>query len=200
MSDFPNHTPRQQAILDAAIRVFGHYGYRKTTVEQLAAAADVSKPSLYQHFAGKEALFTAAMQRYLEEGLKRVEAALSLPDTDVRARLLAAMDAWFGRHLETFTPASFDVITAGHRLSAEAIEGYKQAFRAQLTQALATSVECDVACTPAELADVLFRFGLTWKEPDQTRERFLASVALCIRACCGTGAKRVPSRHREKQA
>ncbi|MFI4980249.1 MAG: TetR/AcrR family transcriptional regulator, partial [Nevskiales bacterium] len=116
---------RRDSILDAAIPVFGRFGFRKTSVDDLASAARISKQGLYLHFPGKEAVFLAAMQKYLDDGLRLAQEELDRPRAPLYKRLMGAMDAWFGRHLVTFTPESFDVIGAGNRLSGSEVGQYK---------------------------------------------------------------------------
>lgn len=69
---------RATAILDAAAELFGHYGYDKTTVSDIARAAGISKGAIYLHFASKEALLEALilreMERYARTWLARIEA------------------------------------------------------------------------------------------------------------------------------
>jgi len=48
---------KHRAILDAAERLFLDNGYLGTNMEELAAIARVSKPTIYTHFGGKESLF-----------------------------------------------------------------------------------------------------------------------------------------------
>jgi TetR/AcrR family transcriptional regulator, regulator of autoinduction and epiphytic fitness len=178
---------KKAMILAAAIQVFGNLGFKKTSMEDIAEAAKISKQGLYLHFSGKEEVFLAAIQKYLDDGLDLVEQELVKPDTPLFHRLMAAMDAWFGRHLATFSPASFDVIEAGDRLSGDRVEKYKSAFQAKLAQALAHSSEFKKAgnvCTPKEIAKTLFQFGLTWKEGRPARAEFMKKVGLCIKACC----------------
>lgn len=178
---------RRNHILDAAVEVFGRFGFRKTSVEDLAAAAKISKQGLYLHFSSKEEVFVAAMQKYLDDGLKLVNEALSKPGASLSARLTAAMDAWFGRHLATFSPTSFDVIEAGDRLSGKEVEAYKIAFRNKVAKALSESTDflrSKNVCTPKEIGRVLFHFGLTWKEGFSSRAAFLKEVEMCIKACC----------------
>ena len=127
------------------------------------------------------------MQKYLDDGLQLVEQELSRPDAVLFNRLMGAMDAWFGRHMVTFTSASFDVIEAGNHLSGDRVEEYKSAFQMMLAKALADSPEFRKAkniCTAEEIAKVLFQFGLTWKEGHPSRAEFMNRVGLCIRACC----------------
>lgn len=54
---------REQRILDAAAELFTRYGYDKTTVDEIAHAAGVSKGAIYLHFKSKEALFEALILR-----------------------------------------------------------------------------------------------------------------------------------------
>jgi TetR/AcrR family transcriptional regulator, regulator of autoinduction and epiphytic fitness len=178
---------RRELILSAAMTVFGRFGFKKTAVDDLAAAAQISKQGLYLHFPSKEAVFLAAMQKYLDDGLLLVQQELTKPDTPLFKQLLGAMDAWFGRHFATFTPASFDVIEAGNHLSGNRVEEYKATFQARLTKALADSVEFKSTrnvCTPKDIAQVLFLCGLTWKDGHASRADFLKKMGVCIRACC----------------
>jgi AcrR family transcriptional regulator len=178
---------RKNLILEAAIPVFGRLGFKKTSVDDLADAADISKQGLYLHFSSKEEIFILAMQKYLEDGLLLVEQELNEPGLPLCRRLAAAMNAWFGRHLATFTPASFDVIEAGDRLSGTETEAYKAAFQSKLAKAIADSKEFTRSknvCTPREIARVLFHFGLTWKREFPSRTAFMKEVGLCIKACC----------------
>lgn len=178
---------RRDSILDAAIPMFGRFGFRKTSVDDLASAAQISKQGLYLHFPGKEAVFLAAMQKYLDDGLRLAQEELDRPRAPLYKRLMGAMDAWFGRHLVTFTPESFDVIGAGNRLWGSEVDQYKTAFQTKLAKALADSPEFRKAqnlCTPSEIAQVLFLCGLTWKEGHASRADFMKQVGLCIRVCC----------------
>lgn len=56
-----NRMERTRRILDGALRVFADAGYSGTTMDAVAAAAGLSKPTLYQYFDSKDALFQAMM-------------------------------------------------------------------------------------------------------------------------------------------
>ena len=45
---------KKELILNAAIPVFGKSGFKKTSIKDLADAADISKQGLYLHFSSKE--------------------------------------------------------------------------------------------------------------------------------------------------
>jgi TetR/AcrR family acrAB operon transcriptional repressor len=57
----------RQRILDAAGACFAGAGFSKTTVEEIAAAAGVSKGIVYHHFRGKEDVLESLLERTLEE-------------------------------------------------------------------------------------------------------------------------------------
>jgi len=52
---------KRQAVLEAARREFGASGFRDANMDAIAAAANVSKRTLYNHFASKELLFRAVV-------------------------------------------------------------------------------------------------------------------------------------------
>lgn len=56
-----NRMERTRRILDGALRVFAEAGYSGTTMDAVAAAVGLSKPTLYQYFDSKETLFQAMM-------------------------------------------------------------------------------------------------------------------------------------------
>jgi len=74
----PDRQERAERILDAAARLFAHYGYDKTTVDEIAREAGVSKGAIYLHWPGKEALAEALLYRevrcVIEDFLQRLEA------------------------------------------------------------------------------------------------------------------------------
>jgi AcrR family transcriptional regulator len=67
--------PPQDRILDAAMRVFGRHGFRRSSIEQAAEEAGLTRQALYHHFASKEALFRAVIERLYEQGLEAEIAA-----------------------------------------------------------------------------------------------------------------------------
>jgi AcrR family transcriptional regulator len=61
-------SPRDR-ILDAAMTVFRHHGFRRSSIEQAAEAAGLTRQALYHHFKSKEALFRAVIERVYEAAL-----------------------------------------------------------------------------------------------------------------------------------
>ena len=56
----------RRAVLDAALYLFAHQGYRATTMRQIADRAKVSTGNCYHHFPDKDAIFLALIEEYLE--------------------------------------------------------------------------------------------------------------------------------------
>ena len=81
-SRYAKSTPRRQqrvearsaAILDAALTLFSRFGLHGTTVDQIAAAADISKTNLFYYFASKEEVYVAVLRRLLDEWLAPLRA------------------------------------------------------------------------------------------------------------------------------
>jgi AcrR family transcriptional regulator len=65
----------RDSLIDVALEVFRTRGYDATSMEHLAAAAGISKASIYHHVSGKEELLDAGLQR----ALGALEATLSEP-------------------------------------------------------------------------------------------------------------------------
>src|SRR5260221_13394734 len=63
-------------ILDAAMLVFRRHGFRRSSIEQAAEAAGLTRQALYHHFKSKEALFRAVIEQLHENALvAEIEAA-----------------------------------------------------------------------------------------------------------------------------
>lgn len=63
----------RDSILDAADRRFCHYGYRKTTVEEIAQEAGLSRGTVYLHFSSKDELAVAWIGRFLGKRFDHLE-------------------------------------------------------------------------------------------------------------------------------
>jgi AcrR family transcriptional regulator len=80
----------RRAVLDAARRVFGRKGYAQASLDEIAAAARVTKGAVYHHFAGKEALFRAVHTEVEAEAQTRAAAAVSPAQSPLDQMIAAA--------------------------------------------------------------------------------------------------------------
>ncbi len=67
---------REQQMLDAAVQMFSMNGYHETSMDSIAAAAQISKPMLYLYYGSKEELFGACLDRELRRFVETVRTGI----------------------------------------------------------------------------------------------------------------------------
>jgi len=88
------HNPKHQAILEAARHAFLTHGYSGASMEAIAEAAPVSKPTLYNHFKGKQELFAAVIEGQCESLLTTLSGVQTELSDDPVAGLKAIASAF----------------------------------------------------------------------------------------------------------
>ena len=80
------------AILAAATEAFARYGYRRTSMADVAAEAGMSRAALYLHFKNKEDIFTSLVQAYFAQSARAIADALAKggPPEEALARAFEA--------------------------------------------------------------------------------------------------------------
>ncbi|MGW1345758.1 TetR/AcrR family transcriptional regulator [Kribbella sp. NPDC002412] len=68
---------RREQLITIARGLFAQRGYEATSVEEIAARAEVSKPVVYEHFGGKEGLYAVVVDREVRALLDGVTGALT---------------------------------------------------------------------------------------------------------------------------
>jgi AcrR family transcriptional regulator len=145
---------RKDMILDAAFGVFAQYGYRRTVMEDIAAAAGLSRTALYQHWRNKDDLFRSMAQRYFATAEQDMKAALAQSSQGIEQVLLAAFAAKDGKfmHMVLTTPHGHELLEAGFAVTADiAVEG-EACFAALLADWLVTLPLPPDAGSAAEVA------------------------------------------------
>jgi AcrR family transcriptional regulator len=123
---------REDTILDAAFRAFAGYGYRRVTMEDIAAGAGLSRTALYLHFRNKEDIFRSLSGRHFEACLAEMERALRA-DGSAEQVLRAAFAAKDGKFMDVVlgTPHGRELLDAGFTLATE-VAGRAEARMAAL--------------------------------------------------------------------
>ena len=98
---------RRAQLIEVGRHVLAEHGYEATSVEELARAAGVSKPIIYEHFGGKEGLFAVIVDREMDILLQAMTA--SIARGTARERFEGAVLA-FLRYIEE-RPSGFAVLT-----------------------------------------------------------------------------------------
>lgn len=85
---------RRRLIEDAASALFAQRGYAETRLDDIAAAAGVTKQLLYQHFPSKKALHIALLEKHRDGILNRLTETMRTHGRLIE-RLPRVLDAWF---------------------------------------------------------------------------------------------------------
>ncbi|GAA6200354.1 helix-turn-helix domain-containing protein [Aquicoccus sp. SU-CL01552] len=113
---------KQAAILASSWRAFATYGFRKTSMEDIARGAGMSRPALYLHYRNKDDIYRHLVRQYYDDAAAAVEAALA-GDGPVTERLAAAFAAQGGAAVEAMltSPHGMELLDAGQSAAAEII-------------------------------------------------------------------------------
>ncbi|MEM7271449.1 MAG: helix-turn-helix domain-containing protein [Actinomycetota bacterium] len=116
----PERERRAEQIRRAAIDVFASQGFRGTSMADLAKAAGVSRPTVYQYFDNRADLFRSAFQAVSEDATDAALAAL-MADGSVTERLDGYLQRLKADGYESLaaTPFGTELIEARHEFAAD---------------------------------------------------------------------------------
>ena len=139
MSEAP--APRRDAILEAAYKAFALYGYRRTSMEEIARGTGLSRASLYLHFANKEEIFRGLVERVHTSALDAAERALE-GDVPLASRLEDALVAKVGRLLDVVSesPHGEEIVDESSRTCGDIVLASSERFQKMLAKAMSTAV------------------------------------------------------------
>jgi AcrR family transcriptional regulator len=133
---------RREALLDAAHAAFARTGFRRTSMEDVAREAGVSRAALYLHFRNKEEIF-----RSLSEGLHRdalAGAAEALAEGgSIGDRVLSALEAKSLRFVELVaaSPHGAELVETSSRVCGDIAAAKEERFAKLLADALRRAAE-----------------------------------------------------------
>jgi AcrR family transcriptional regulator len=182
----PSSAPdRRPALLDAAFATFVRFGYRKTSMDDVAREAGISRQALYAYFTDKEEMFREAMRHGLDGAMAAVDEALTSEEGDIDVRLVRALDEWFGRLLERRGTDGSDLGEAARALLGTLFADYGAIFERKIARAISESplaAACKEAkATPQQLAETLHACALGWKHRLRSRAAFVAQAEVAVR-------------------
>ncbi len=142
------------------LTAFANYGFQKTSMDDLARAAGVSRQTLYNRYKTKQAVLDWAVSGYVAERLQRAQAHLKMPNQSVGDRLVMFYKEWMGElaPLLHSTPHGGEIMDLStDKLERDGIDSHADYERA--------------------VADFLADFGL-YSDPANAREMaFLLTMA-----------------------
>ena len=105
---------RREAILDSARKLFTDNGYESTTVDAIAAKAELGKGTIYSYFSGKEEIYLAILERELTILHNNMQKAVETSSTAAEA-LSNLYAAFIRHHKEYHLPESIFVQVGDQR-------------------------------------------------------------------------------------
>lgn len=132
----------RERILDAAFTLFGRYGFKRTSMEDIASEAGLSRTALYLQFRNKEDIFRELAAGLHEEALSGAEGALEA-DQPLSDRLRAAVEAKTLKLLEIIqaSPHGSELMDEKNRLCGDLASDSEQRFRTMLGRAFTRADE-----------------------------------------------------------
>lgn len=164
-------------VLDSAMVTFARFGYRKTSMEEVARAARISRPGLYFLFSSKEILFRAAVTQALERDIAAVEHVLADSGRPLPERLVEAFDQWAGRYIGPPARDVAAVIEDNPDLLGEIAETTPRRFEELVTEAIA--VESGHGAAPV-VAQTMISASIGLKHQAASREFYLERLSAAI--------------------
>jgi AcrR family transcriptional regulator len=172
---------RRALIVEAAGRLFGERGYEATRLDDIAAAAGVTKPILYRHFDSKRDLYLALLERHRADLSSFVPA---MPAEGTAAQRLRALLALWLDYVEVHAYSwkmLFRDTGGGPEVAARRREVHAEA-RAVLVDAIAALAERPIARRELEPLAELISMGMAalvlWWIEDATVSRAAVLDAL----------------------
>lgn len=162
----PTLDPRAASILGAAFGVFCQYGYRRTSMEDIARASGMSRAALYLHYKNKHDILRQLVTAYFRRAEMDVQAALE-PGGKPKKVLSAVFEAKGGPEMQALmsSPHAAELWDANNALCADEVRGGE----ARIIAALASWLESEAAVGRIRLA--------TGDSPTLHAELILGSLA-----------------------
>jgi AcrR family transcriptional regulator len=178
---------RQAHVLETALTVFVRHGFRKTSIEDIAKAAGISRQGIYLHFKDKDAIFSASIQKALDDGLQAANRILDDDRPTLEEKLFKALDEWFGRHVGLLDPEASDLLAQCERVLGDAVGKSRSSFQKKLEKAVLGRPARKTKGADkraATIADMLCACGMTWKHSLASRQEFSEKMRDAIHLCC----------------
>lgn len=102
----------QDLLLINAMDVFIRYGFKKASMDDVAAAVGMSRQAIYKRYRNKKDLFRSVIEFGMRSSKEAAIASLGIKGLSPKERLLQSCFCWGGQHIERMrsSPHSFEVI------------------------------------------------------------------------------------------
>lgn len=161
---------RRAQIVEAAGKSFALFGYKATTMDQIAKIANVGKGTIYTFFANKEELFGEIMNRLIKE-MKRVAEEVIDPERPFFDNLGAALEQVleFQEQHELALKLTHEVRDIGTPMAREGAEQLERAIVSYITSKIELAIEkgeikpCNPRMTAFVMIKLYMALAVDWK-------------------------------------
>lgn len=171
---------RRERVLGAALVTFARYGYKKTSMEDVARAADISRPGLYFLFTSKQNLFRAAVTQALDDDIEAAKRSLEDTERPLRDRLIEAFDLWTGRYIGPMAKEVAVLMETNPELLGPIVTDYPERFAEMVTDAVAADLPTGSVGMAQDMARTLLSTAGGIKHEVTTREEFVARITVGV--------------------
>jgi AcrR family transcriptional regulator len=184
-------SPQREAILMAATATFLRYGFKKTSMDDVAQAAGVSRQGLYLYFDTKDFLFREALQYLVSHMISTARSVAEDESLSLRDRLLGVFEAVHGSAFQSASPEhAFELLqsaqSADGALLVQLDRDLMGIVAALLAEAGAADRWEEAGVTVAELSEQLLMSAKGIKASVDTltayRERMLTAIRIVTRS------------------
>jgi AcrR family transcriptional regulator len=184
-------SPQREAILMAATATFLRYGFKKTSMDDVARAAGVSRQGLYLYFDTKDLLFREALQYLVSHMISTARSVAEDGNLSLRDRLLGVFEAVHGSAFQSASPEhAFELLqsaqSADGALLVQLDRDLMGIVAALLAEAGAADRWEEAGVTVAELSEQLLMSAKGIKASVDTltayRERMLTAIRIVMRS------------------
>jgi AcrR family transcriptional regulator len=184
-------SPQREAILMAATATFLRYGFKKTSMDDVAQAAGVSRQGLYLYFETKDVLFREALQYLVSHMISTARSVAEDGNLSLRDRLLGVFEAVHGSAFQSASPEhAFELLqsaqSADGALLVQLDRDLMGIVAALLAEAGAADRWEEAGVTVAELSEQLLMSAKGIKASVDTltayRERMLIAIRIVTRS------------------
>jgi AcrR family transcriptional regulator len=168
---------RRQAVLESAMATFARFGYRKTSMDDVAKAAHISRPGLYFLFDSKPNLFREAVTHVLGRDLDLIAGDLSDQGRPLEERLIRAFERWGGSYVGPLTDDMLALPDDTPALLGEVGEEAPRRFEELVTRAIA---DADPGRNASAIAQTLISASIGIKHQVDTAEAYLLRLTTAV--------------------
>jgi AcrR family transcriptional regulator len=159
--DVPKEKTRRKEILAAAREVFRKYGYKKTTMVDIANEVGLSQATLYHYFRNKEEIF---IEKILEdhEKFREYRQKMITEDLSIRQQIVSffclKLDFFYSNHIyEQLAELNHEKISENHRKKLDNLRRQEASYIKSLLESAVQNSELSSSINTTRLASMIFR-------------------------------------------